>query len=68
LRKAAAQFRISLFDYSVTSNHVHLPAMSRAPQDISLLMHKLQGRFALHYNRTKNRSVAPELCTEMTLE
>jgi putative transposase len=58
LRLAVTQFRISLFDYSATSNHVHLLAMSRSPQDISRFMHTLQGQFAGRYNRVKHRSGA----------
>jgi putative transposase len=58
LRDAALACRISLFDYSVTSNHVHLLAQARSPGDISRFMHKLQGQFAAHYNRRKHRSGA----------
>jgi putative transposase len=58
LREAVVKYRISLFDYSVTCNHVHLLAQARSPMDISRFMHKLQGQFASHYNQRKHRSGA----------
>jgi len=58
LRKAALQFKISLLGYCVTSNHIHFLVLAKIPQNISRFMHKLQGQFAVYFNRRKNRSGA----------
>jgi putative transposase len=58
LREAVIQFNVSLLNYCVTSNHIHLLALAKAPASISRFMHKLQGQFAVHFNSRKDRSGA----------
>jgi putative transposase len=58
LRDAARKHRISLLDFSVTCNHVHMAAMCRQVCDISQFMQQLEGEFAEYYNLRKNRSGA----------
>lgn len=58
LRIQSQCHRVSLLDYSLTSNHVHLVALADDPALISRFMHDLQGGFASHYNRIKHRSGA----------
>lgn len=58
LRQAAAQFGLSLMDYCVTCNHVHLLASADDPAQISLFMQRVAGEFAQSYNRRKRRSGA----------
>jgi putative transposase len=58
LRNAVHQHRISLLDFNVTSNHVHLAAMCRRINDLSQFMQQLEGEFASYYNLRKHRSGA----------
>lgn len=58
LRDAVLKHRISLLNYSVTYNHVHLLVPARSPGDISRFMHKLEGQFARFYNVRQHRSGA----------
>ena len=55
LREGIAQYEISLLDYSVTSNHVHLMAGAEDPEQISRFMQMVEGEFAQNYNRRKRR-------------
>lgn len=58
LRQAADEFDVSLLDYSVTSNHVHLLAFAEQDGQISELMKKAAGESGQGYNRRKGRSGA----------
>ena len=58
LRAAARLFDLSLLDYSITSNHVHLLAFAEAPDQVSEFVQKADGEFAQDYNRRKGRSGA----------
>ena len=57
LRAAANQFDLSLLDYSITSNHVHLLAFAEAADPVSQFQ-KANVEFAQDYNRRKGRSGA----------
>ncbi len=56
LRDAVHEYRISLLDFSVTSNHVHMAAMCRRIADLSQFMQQLEDEFADYYNLRKHRS------------
>lgn len=56
LRKNVRKHRISLFDFCITSNHVHLLGTCRRTGDISRFMQQLEGEFADFYNKRKTRT------------
>ena len=56
LRKNVRKHRISLFDFCITSNHVHLLGTCRREGDISRFMQQLEGEFADFYNKRKTRT------------
>ena len=56
LRKNVRKHRISLFDFSITSNHVHLLGTCQRTGDISRFMQQLEGEFADFYNKRKTRT------------
>ncbi|MBN2318275.1 MAG: transposase [Acidobacteria bacterium] len=56
LRKNVSKHRISLFDFCITSNHVHLLGICRREGDISRFMQQLEGEFADFYNNRKTRT------------
>ena len=58
LRRGLLQCELSVLDYCITSNHVHLMVCSEAPEHVSRFMQKVDGEFAQHYNRRKHRSGA----------
>lgn len=58
LREAARACNISLFDFCVTCNHVHLVVMCDRIGDLSRFMQILDGGFAEYLNRRKKRSGA----------
>jgi putative transposase len=59
LAKAKARFKISILDYMVTSNHIHLLALDNHEKSvIAQVMHLTAGRTAQEYNQRKNRSGA----------
>lgn len=58
LREAAQRFRVSIFAFCVTSNHVHLLAGAVDGKSISQMMDLIEGAVAGHYNRRKQRSGA----------
>jgi putative transposase len=58
LRKNVVKHNISLFNFCITCNHVHLLATCKKPQDISLFMQQLEGEFADFYNARKSRNGA----------
>jgi putative transposase len=56
LRNAVHKHRITLFDYCITCNHVHLLGMCDHLRDLSRFMQQLEGEFAEYYNLRKHRS------------
>ncbi len=56
LRCAAREFKVSLLDYNLTSSHTHEVAIESQEGGISHMMQKVDGEFALSYNRRKGRS------------
>jgi putative transposase len=55
LRKALDEYKVSLLDFSITSNHDHLLVMQNRGGSISNMMQRLDGDFAASYNRRKHR-------------
>ncbi|MFO7866182.1 MAG: transposase, partial [Candidatus Aminicenantes bacterium] len=59
LYRAKQQFHISIFNYIVTSNHIHLLALSDGKEnDIAKTMHLVSGRTAWEFNHNRNRKGA----------
>ena len=58
LLRAARQENVSLLNYTITSNHVHLVVWAQAPEQVACVMQKAAGEFARQYNRRKRRSGA----------
>jgi putative transposase len=58
LRLASKKFRVSLLNFSITSNHTHQLAIEAEEGGISRMMQKIEGDFASAYNRRKCRSGA----------
>lgn len=56
LRSAVRKYGISLFNFCITCNHVHLVAMCDQLGDLSRFMQELEGEYAEHYNWRKQRS------------
>lgn len=52
------KYSVNVFDYMITSNHVHLLLWSESSDQISESMRFLQGSFAQDYNRRKKCSGA----------
>jgi putative transposase len=55
MRKELEQFDLSLLDYCLTSNHVHLLVDAEERLEVSGFMRKVAGEFARTYNRRKGR-------------
>ena len=51
-------YDVSLLDYCVTSNHVHLLFDAPEREELSGLMREVEGEFAKDYNRRKERTNA----------
>src|SRR6185295_7900320 len=58
LLEGLAEFSLSLFDYTITSNHVHLLLEAQRKSEVSSFMRKVAGEFARQYNRRKQRTNA----------
>jgi putative transposase len=58
LRLASKEFKVSLLNFSITSNHTHQLAIESCEGGISRMMQKLEGGFAGAYNRRKDHSGA----------
>ena len=58
LREHLRQFEVSLLDYTLTSNPVHLLADAQERNQISGFMQEVASEFARAYNRRKRRSNA----------
>ena len=55
LREHLPEYDVSLLDYCLTRNHVHLIIDTPNRSELSGLMRAVQGEFARGYNRRKNR-------------
>lgn len=55
LFEAKKRFGCRIFNYIVTSNHIHLLIESKKPDDISSTMQMVSGRTAQAYNKRKTR-------------
>jgi putative transposase len=58
LREALHRHDVQLLSYAITSNHVHLLAVSDRPGELGRMMQDVAGEAAQSYNRRKNRSGA----------
>ena len=58
LREASKKYSISVLDYMVTSNHVHLLVFSPDSDTLSRAMQFIQGTIAKDFNRRKKREGA----------
>ena len=58
LRQASERHAVSVLNYMVTGNHVHLLLHCTRSEDLSAAMQLLSGSAAQDYNRRKNRSGA----------
>jgi putative transposase len=58
LREHLRQYEVSILDYCVTCNHVHLLVDAPERDELSGLMRQVEGEFAKAYNRRKQRSNA----------
>ncbi len=58
LLKAVRTHEVSLLNYTITSNHVHLVVWAESPESVSCLLHDAAGEFAREFNRRKKRSGA----------
>ncbi len=56
LRQAKKRFDLSIFNYAVTSNHIHLVILDKGlSKSISMAIHFIAGQMAWEYNRRKSR-------------
>ena len=55
LRKELANFNVTLLDYCITLNHVHLLVETEDRLEIAGLMQKVAGETARNFNRRKGR-------------
>jgi putative transposase len=58
LREAAGTYGVSVLNYMVTSNHVHLLLWAESPASVSAAMQYVAGTTAQDYNRRKEREGA----------
>ena len=58
MRMHLQEFEVSLLDYCLTCNHVHLLVEAQDRLEVSGLMRKVAGEFACSYNRRKGRQNA----------
>ena len=58
LWEASRKYPVSVLNYMVTSNHVHLLLWSRSPSEVSAAMQYLSGAAAQDYNRRLRREGA----------
>ena len=58
LREAVAAYPVSVLNYMVTSNHVHLLFWAESPASVSAAMQYVAGAAAQDYNRRKGREGA----------
>lgn len=48
-------FKIKLIAYSIMDNHMHMCIYYKKIEDVSKFMHKINSKFANHYNKSENR-------------
>lgn len=58
LREGLRRHRVSLLNYCITSNHVHLILHSESAEEVARLMQLVEGCVAQDYNLRKGRSGA----------
>lgn len=58
VREAAGKYDVSVLDYIITSNHVHLLLHATKASVVSELMRHIQGNSARDYNKRKSREGA----------
>ena len=58
LREANKRFRISILDYMITSNHIHILVWAGKGEQISKAMQFVQGSFGQYYNKKHGRQGA----------
>lgn len=58
LREHLHEFEVSLLNYTVTCNHIHLLVTADEAAHVARLMRTVQGEFAAAYNRRNGRSGA----------
>jgi putative transposase len=58
LREGNKRFRISILDYMITSNHIHLLVWAGKGEQISKAMQFVQGSFGQYYNKEHKRQGA----------
>ena len=58
LREGLSQVDVQLYEYAITSNHVHLLLEADEKSEVSCLMQRVAGEIASSYNRRKKRSNA----------
>jgi putative transposase len=56
LREYSKRHKVSLLNYALTSNHVHILATGGSVEKIGVFMKQLAGEFGQGYNRRKKRS------------
>jgi putative transposase len=55
MREKLARFDVSVLDYCLTRNHVHLLVDAQDKREVSGFMREVAGEFARQYNRRKGR-------------
>lgn len=55
LWKAAIRYKVPVYGYCITCNHVHLIVHANKAENVSAMMHLVAGASAQQYNRRKNR-------------
>lgn len=55
IRDGLREFSLSLLDYTITGNHIHLLVEASDKAELSGFMRKVAGEFARYYNRRKQR-------------
>lgn len=58
LREANKRFQVSILDYMITSNHIHLLVWAGKGEQISKAMQFVQGSFGQYYNKKHGRQGA----------
>jgi putative transposase len=56
LRQESREIGVSLLNYCLTSNHIHIIAVESEHKGISRMMQILEGKFAESFNKRKDRS------------
>ena len=54
LRESSIRYRIPIYGFAITCNHVHIVAHAADVERVGLMMHLLAGAFAQQWNRRKS--------------